>query len=163
MVVIIVIIEVISIKDREHLCHWHLPSPRDRFIIIFLRNLVTRSCRHWNIAELLQFRVRIIILFVDLLYELQLQFLPSVRIGDLALIDIIWAWTLLLNCLLTFFGLVDIICEELLVGVGSFRNQTIIWIVIISLWTLRNCIPKTTRIQFLSICTTFAAKLIVHC
>lgn len=84
-----VIIEGSSIEDREHLTHRNLPGSRDLFIIVFLWNLVTGSRRHRNIAELLQFRVRIIVDFIDLLNQRELQFLPSDRLGYLLLVDII--------------------------------------------------------------------------
>ena len=145
--------------------HWNLSCSRNLFIIIFLGNLIAGSCRHWNVSKFLQFRVGIIIDFVDLLDELELQFLPSMRLGDLWLIDIIWAWALLLNCRLTLLVVIDSIGEELFIGIGSFRNQTILRIIVISFWHLNwtlSGFSKTTRSVFLSVCTAFAAELIVH-
>jgi len=160
-VVVIVIIESVAVYHRQHLGHWNLPGSCDRFIVIFLRNLITGCCRHWNVAEFLQFRVWIIVDFVDLLDERELQFLPSMRLGDLWLINIVWAWTFLLSCRYTLFGVIDSICEELFVGIGSFRNHSIFWKLITSFWSLSG-FSKTTWIVFLSICTAFAAKLVVH-
>tara|TARA_B110000305_G_scaffold219577_1_gene260676 strand:+ start:1458 stop:1649 length:192 start_codon:yes stop_codon:yes gene_type:complete len=62
---------------------------------------------------------------------------------------------------LTLFIVIDSIGKELFIGIGSFRNQTILGMVIILFWGLSG-FSKTTRIVFLSICTAFAAKLIVH-
>lgn len=45
-VVVIVIIERITVYARECLGHWNLSCSRNRFIIIFLGDLITGCCRH---------------------------------------------------------------------------------------------------------------------